>query len=75
MIHATIYKIESAATSDSTHITKIIRKQNNNLKQHTILFNFKSSLNNSEEIHSKNFTLFLLHIYNKVYRLNLKAFC
>ena len=34
--------VESTATSNSTHATKIIRKKNNNLKQSTILHNFKS---------------------------------
>ena len=35
---------------NSTHTTKIIQKQNNNLKQYTILYNFKSSSYISEEV-------------------------
>ena len=35
--------VKAAATSNSTHTTKIIQKEKNDLKQHTILFNFKSS--------------------------------
>ena len=59
--------VESAATSNLTHTTKIIQKKNNNLKQHTILFNFKGFWSNSEEVNSKNLTLFYYKCFhNKV---------
>ena len=52
--------------SHSTCTTKIIQMWNNNLKEHTILYNFKSSLGNSKEANCKNLLFLQPIIYKKM---------